>query len=89
MKAPIAPSCALPGNAPECEIGAFIGFHGLKKVSKITRIAAGVSLSGPEWFAWHVTILVSLVVSAEFYYLAVNYPLSPQLLAPVRYSQDG
>jgi hypothetical protein len=45
MKAPIAQSYALPGNAPDCVIGAFIGYHG-QKLFEITRIAAGVSFHG-------------------------------------------
>jgi hypothetical protein len=32
MKAPISQSCALPGNAPECEIGGFIGRNGQKRI---------------------------------------------------------
>jgi hypothetical protein len=45
MKAPIAPFCALPGNAPDCAIGAFIGFL-VKNVFKRTRIA--ISFNGVE-----------------------------------------
>jgi len=32
MKVLIAQCCALPGNAPDCAIGAFIGFHGQKRI---------------------------------------------------------
>jgi hypothetical protein len=32
MKAPMALPSALPGNAPECEIGAFIGLCGQKRI---------------------------------------------------------
>jgi hypothetical protein len=45
MKAPIVQFCALPGNAPDYVIGAFIGIHGQSEFKK-TRIAAGVSFSG-------------------------------------------
>jgi hypothetical protein len=37
----------LSGNAPDYAIGAFIGLHG-QNVSKITRIAAGVSFNDVE-----------------------------------------
>jgi hypothetical protein len=32
MKTPIVHFCALPGNAPDCAIGAFIGLHGQKSI---------------------------------------------------------
>jgi hypothetical protein len=32
MKAPIAQSCALHGNALDCAIGALIGLHGQKRI---------------------------------------------------------
>jgi hypothetical protein len=32
MKAPIALSGALPGNAQDCAIGAFIGYHSQKRI---------------------------------------------------------
>jgi hypothetical protein len=37
--------CALPGNAPDCAIGALISPHG-HNVFRITQIAAGVSFHG-------------------------------------------
>jgi hypothetical protein len=50
MKAPIAQHCPLPGNAPDCTIGAFIGLHG-QNAFKITRIATGVSFGPSALFA--------------------------------------
>jgi hypothetical protein len=32
MKAHIAETCALPGNAVDCAIGAFIGMYGKKRI---------------------------------------------------------
>jgi hypothetical protein len=35
MKAPIAQFCTLLGNAPDCAVGAFIGYHGQKRIKKL------------------------------------------------------
>jgi hypothetical protein len=34
MKAPIAQFYASPNNAPDCEVGLFIGLHGQKRIKK-------------------------------------------------------
>jgi hypothetical protein len=42
MKAPIAQPGALPGNAQDCAIGAFIGLHNQKRI----QIQPGISVTG-------------------------------------------
>jgi hypothetical protein len=47
MKAPIANFYALPGKAPDCAIGAFIGLNSQKRILKNSDLRC-VSFSGPE-----------------------------------------
>jgi hypothetical protein len=42
MEAPIAQSYALPGNAPDCAIGAFIGFYGQKLIKDKSDLGWGL-----------------------------------------------
>jgi hypothetical protein len=51
MKADQSADCtvrSLPGNAPDCAIGVFIGLQG-KKVFKTTRIAAFQKIKNCLW----------------------------------------
>jgi hypothetical protein len=42
MKAPIAQSGALPGNAQDCAIGKCIGFHGQKSILNNSDLGWGL-----------------------------------------------
>jgi hypothetical protein len=45
MKAPIAQSGALPGNAQSCAIGAFIGLNGQKNIQNNSDCRFGLILT--------------------------------------------
>jgi hypothetical protein len=42
MKAPIKQSGALPGSAQDCEIGAFIDWHGQKHIQNNSDLGWGL-----------------------------------------------